>query len=207
MMKAKSNYRAVLTADLIDSTKNASKPWLEVLKRTLQSLGRTPLEWDIFRGDSFQLICDVQDALQYSLYLKSSMRQLEGIDVRIAIGIGAVDLPIENITEANGDAFLLSGRCFDNLRQNLAINTGNSKADEQLNLLLELALLQMDNWTDIEAQTLAPAFFDLQLTQLSLADKLSKSQSTISATLKRSGFDAVRKLEAYYRQNIWSWIP
>lgn len=206
-MKVKSKYRAVLTADLIDSTKNASKPWLEALKITLQSLGKTPYDWDIFRGDSFQLICEVPDALQYSLYVKSSIRQLEGIDVRIAIGIGAVNLPIENITEATGTAFLFSGRCFDNLRQNLAISTGNSKADEQLNLLLELALLQMDNWTDVEAQTLAPAFLDLQLTQLSLASKLLKSQSTISATLKRSGFDAIRKLEAYYRQNIWSWIP
>ncbi|MFN3528888.1 MAG: transcriptional regulator [Bacteroidia bacterium] len=180
--------------------------WLPKLRSTLALIGPSPTDWDIYRGDSFQLVCAVPDALKWCLFIKCSIREIEGLDVRMAVGIGEVNLPIANITEASGLAFILSGHAFDQLKQNIAISTGKEKIDEQLNLLLQLALISMDNWSVTEAQTLRAAFLDLNITQMALAAKLQKSQSTISATLKRSGYEAIKKLEAYYRKNIWSWI-
>jgi hypothetical protein len=205
-MKNKRKYRAVITADLIDSSQKHANEWLPKLRSTLSYIGQNPADWDIYRGDSFQLICAVPDALKWCLFIKCCIREIEGLDVRMAVGIGQVNLPITNITEASGLAFMLSGHAFDELKQNIAFNTGDEKTNEQLNVMLQLALISMDNWSVTEAQTLSPAFLDLNITQVALAAKLQKSQSTISATLKRSGYDAIKKLEAYYRKNIWSWI-
>ena len=46
---------SILTGDLINSRKKKESSWLKTLKMTLETFGTTPKNWQIYRGDSFQL--------------------------------------------------------------------------------------------------------------------------------------------------------
>ena len=53
----------VLTGDIINSRKVPPQRWLPVLKKTLSFHGKHPSAWEIFRGDSFQIQTDAEQAL------------------------------------------------------------------------------------------------------------------------------------------------
>ena len=125
------------------------------------------------------------------------------MDVRIAIGLGEKNYDATKITESNGPAFVNSGECFENLKKlNLAIRTANKKFDEQINLLLELALLTMDNWTPAIAKTVQCALDNPDMNQKQLASLLNKSQGNISEELKKAGFDEVQKMIQFYKAQL-----
>src|SRR5690606_21391599 len=116
--------------------------------RVLDQYGKEPLECELFPGDSFQLIVEADDAMQASIHIQAGSKQLAGLDVRIAIGIGTQTKQSKKITEATGPAFIRSGECFDNLKkQTLAISSPNEQFDENMNMMISLATLIMDNWS------------------------------------------------------------
>ena len=55
---------AVITGDIINSKKSSPKLWLEALKTILNNYGSSPLVWEVYRGDSFQLEVNPKDALK-----------------------------------------------------------------------------------------------------------------------------------------------
>ncbi len=192
---------AILTADIINS--RTQQNWLPVLKAVLNRLGDEPKDWEIYRGDSFQLEVKPTEALYSALLIKSAVKSLDGIDVRIAIGLGDKTHDGAKITEANGSAFVNSGTCFDRLKkQTLALQSDNTDFDTQFNLILELACLTMDNWTPVSAQVFHQKLLHPQLNQTELSEMLGKSQSTISATLHRAGYDELTKMLQYYSQTL-----
>ncbi|MAW93821.1 MULTISPECIES: transcriptional regulator [unclassified Leeuwenhoekiella] len=192
---------AILTADIINS--RTQQNWLPVLKEVLNHLGDEPKDWEIYRGDSFQLEVSPKKALYAALLLKSGIKSLEGVDVRIAIGLGNKTHNVGKITESNGSAFINSGTCFDRLKkQTLALQSDDSIFDAQFNLIFELACLTMDNWTPVSAQVFHQKLLHPQLNQTELSEMLGKSQSTISATLNRAGYDELTKMLQYYSQTL-----
>lgn len=156
---------------------------------------------DISRGDSFQIMLDEpEDALFASvlLLLKFGVfsEKNNKLAARISIGIGSVEyLPYSgNVGEADGQAFRLSGKKLDNMKEegkHLLITTANPA----LNLILESQCAFFDNmaarWTGVQKGILLEKFSGL--TQDEIALKLGKSQSTISQSLKAAGFDVLRK--------------
>ena len=48
---------AVITGDIINSQKSDSELWLPKLKELLGSWSTTPENWEVYRGDEFQLKC------------------------------------------------------------------------------------------------------------------------------------------------------
>jgi len=46
---------SIITGDIINSRKLPSSIWLDGLKRILNAHGLQPKNWEIFRGDAFQL--------------------------------------------------------------------------------------------------------------------------------------------------------
>ena len=46
---------AVLTGDIVDSTHQEKDAWLPALKSALINWGKEGKEWEIYRGDEFQL--------------------------------------------------------------------------------------------------------------------------------------------------------
>lgn len=195
---------AIITGDIVNSRDVEATLWMETLKRTLQLYGQEPKDWEIYRGDSFQLKTTPLDALFCSFLLKSSIKTFKQLDVRIAIGIGDSDYVSEKITASNGSAFVNSGECFEALKkQTLAIKTEWKDFDERFNLLLEILSLVIDDWTPISSTAIYNMLQFPELNQKELAEKLDKkSQSTISEALKRGGFDEMQKLLAYYKNEI-----
>ena len=67
--------KAVITGDIINSRKVASALWMGDLKDILKDYGNEPKDWEIYRGDSFQLIINPVDALEIALLIKAAIKQ------------------------------------------------------------------------------------------------------------------------------------
>lgn len=194
---------AILTGDIKNSTEHDVTNWLPKLKTALTQYGQEPQQWEIYRGDSFQLETTPEKALEAAVYIKACLKQLRGIDVRIAIGLGDKSHDSAKLTESNGSAFVNSGRCFEELKkQNLALKSDHESFNDHINLLLELALLTMDDWTPAISLTIKNAIENPNKNQKELAAILSKSQGNISEELNRGGFDVLQKMLRFYTDQL-----
>lgn len=197
------NYKAVITGDIVNSREVNSNRWMTPLKKVFNSIGNEPISWEIFRGDSFQLIVEPNDALRVALIIKSTIKQFKELDVRMAIGVGEVDYQADKITESNGTAFVNSGECFDSMKkETLKFKSPWIKFDLTMNVMLALGRLTMDNWTPASSEIIQLALQNPDLKQMEMAQKLDKPQSNISVGLKRGGFDEIEQLLNYYRTEI-----
>lgn len=194
---------SIITGDIINSKSSEPKKWLNTLKEILNQYGKQPKQWDVFRGDSFQLETKPEEALKAAILIKSSIKQFKNIDVRIAIGIGEKTYSSDKITESNGTAFINSGECFDDLKKTtLAIKSPFEHFDVQTNIMFDLALLTINSWTSTSAKLIKTALEKPELTQVELAKHFNTTQSNISKGLKRGGFDEISKLLHYYNAQV-----
>ena len=194
---------AVITGDVINSRKSPSALWQDSLKGVLAEYGMNGPDWELYRGDSFQLKIEVNEALLAAIHIKASFKRHSGLDVRMGIGIGSEDSKADRVTSATGQAYVLSGTCFDGLKkQTMAIATPHEFLNEILDVMLSLALLTMDTWSDTVAAVICKVIEHPQKKQATIATLMGKSQSNISEALKRGGFEEVRKLEQFYRKQI-----
>ena len=194
---------AVITGDIINSRAEDVGVWLPDLKAELKKIGSDPKDWEIYRGDSFQLKTTPEQALKIALVLKTVLKQFKTLDVRMAIGIGEESYTAEKVTEANGSAYINSGECFEDLKkQTLAIKTPWQEFNIVLNLVLDVLELTINNWTPNYALLIKESLKDTSVTQKELADRLDKKQSNISTSLKKAGFDEILKILDYYNTQI-----
>lgn len=191
---------AVLTGDIINSREGNTANWLNELKRILRLYGQEPQQWQVFRGDSFQLSVTPEKALLAAIHLKAGIRQTKTQDVRIGIGLGEENHSAKKISESNGPAYILSGACFESLKkQTLAISSSRPELDNALNLMLSLALLTANQWSSTVARVITEALEHPEMNQQELAGSLKKSQSSVSEALKRGGFDEIMNLNGFYQ--------
>lgn len=194
---------SIITGDIINSRKKTPESWMITLKNTLSALGKTPKDWEIFRGDSFQLETLPEDALKGCVIIKSAIKQYKTLDVRLAIGLGDKTYDAITITESNGSAFVNSGECFEGLKkQTLALKSNFKDFDTTINIMLELANLTMNNWSVTSSTLINTTLNNPNLNQKELGKWLGKSQSNISEGLKRGGYDEISKLLHYYNTQV-----
>ena len=192
---------AVITGDIINSTEKASVNWLEELKSVLNQYGSNPNKWEIYRGDSFQLKIPIEKAILVAFHIKATIKQIKNKDVRMGIGIGKEDYVSKKISESNGTAYQNSGLCFESLKKsNLAIRSNDADWDEPLSIMLELILFIADKWTESQAEVIKAIIENPKKNQNQLAKLLEKTQSTISASLDRSGFESLVRIIEYYKK-------
>ena len=72
---------AIITGDIINSRVVDPQLWMDKLKEILNTVGSEPMDWEIYRGDSFQLKTEPQKALLTAILLKSSIRH-RGVRLR-----------------------------------------------------------------------------------------------------------------------------
>ena len=84
----------------------------------------------------------------------------------------------------------------------LAIKSLTPEFDIQMNLLLDLAQLTMNNWTQKSSEAIKISIENPNSTQKDLAVLVNKTQSTISESLKIAGYEEVMKMERYYRTQV-----
>lgn len=196
---------SVITGDIIGSRHQKSKHWLEDLKKILNSFGQTPSQWEVYRGDEFQVeIKKPEDALLAAILIKAHLRTIKS-DARMSIGFGDKTHTADRISESNGSAFINSGELFETLKKQkvtLAIRTADQALDEKMNLMLQLALTFMDNWLVQSAEFVAVAIENPTLSQEELGQKLGINQAAVSRRQKRAQFDLVLNLDRYFRTQI-----
>lgn len=196
---------SVITGDIIGSRQQKSNHWVEDLKKILRPFGATPSQWEVYRGDEFQIeVKNPEEALLTAILVKAHLRAIKS-DARMSIGFGDKTHNAEKISESNGSAFIHSGELFETLKKQkvtLALRTGNLEMDEKLNLMLQLALTFMDNWLVQSAEFVALAIENPSLSQEELGQKLGINQAAVSRRQKRAQFDLVMNLDRYFRTQI-----
>jgi hypothetical protein len=195
----------ILTGDIINSRKLPSKKWIDDLKAMFQLFGKTPNDWEIYRGDEFQLeIKNPEHALLIAFQIKSFFKSVN-LDVRMSLGFGDKTYKARKITESNGSAFVRSGELFETLKKqklNLALSTGDIALDEEINLLLRLSMAFMDNWLQQSAEFILVAIQNPTLSQEEIGGKLGINQAAVSRRQKRSQYELMMQVDHYFRKKI-----
>jgi hypothetical protein len=198
---------SIITGDIINSRKLTPKAWIEDLKKLLAETGKSPVDWEIYRGDEFQLeVSDPAQALMVALRIKALLKTVK-VNVRMSIGIGDKTHKAKKISESNGSAFVRSGETFETLKKQkttLAVNSGNPEFDAEMNLMLRLGLTVMDHWLAQSAEFVLIATTHQSLSQEELGQKLGINQAAVSRRRKRSQFDLIMELETFYRNKVKS---
>ncbi|NRT16768.1 hypothetical protein HNP99_003141 [Flavobacterium sp. 28A] len=196
---------SIITGDIINSRKTTSTEWILGLKQLLNTLGNNPEQWEIYRGDEFQLeVATPTEALHHALLIKAYLKSIK-LDARMSIGFGEKNYAAKKISESNGSAFIRSGELFDTLKKqknNLAINTSVIDFDEEINLMLRLGLTFMDNWLAQSAELVLITLQNPTLSQDEIGQLLNINQAAVSRRRSRAKFDLVLELDDYFRKKI-----
>lgn len=197
---------AILTGDIIHS-RNVPDPalWLDPLKETLNRFGKSPKNWEIFRGDSMQLEVSPDQALLTALQIKATIKTIKNLDIRIAIGIGSKTYEAAGVSESNGEAYVFSGETLEMLKQekkNLSFRSPWQSLDEEMNIILNLLLVIADNWSTTSAQTALLVLQQPELSQQEMAEKIGISQSSVSARFNRAHLHEILPVIAYFQKRI-----
>ncbi|WP_073093792.1 hypothetical protein [Cyclobacterium lianum] len=193
---------AILTGDIKESRKVPAKIWMQLLKTELDTWGKAGKDWEIYRGDSFQLkVAEPEKALQAAIRLKAGIKSQAPLDIRIGIGLGEEDFRTGRLLENNGTAYVHSGEAFEELsesHQDILIKSPFEGFDQDINLMLKLAMEILDTWTEHSAKTVYLAMTHPEKTQTALGKLEGISQHAISGRLSRARFDAIRALLVYF---------
>lgn len=196
---------SIIIGDIINSRKLPVKKWLLPLKQFLNNQGKSPKDWEIFRGDQFQLeVKNPEEALLIAIQIKALLKNIK-LDARMSIGIGEKTYNAKKISESNGSAFVNSGDLFENLKKEkntLAIKSGNAIFDYEINLALRLALVTMDSWLPQSSEFVSVAIKNQSLSQEQIGAILNINQAAVSRRKSRSQFDLIMEFDAYYRAKI-----
>jgi len=209
---------AVITGDIINSRVLAAPlSWLRPLKVLFSEWGNTPANWEIYRGDSFQLeIKDPLRALEVAMRIKAVIKAVQAeeedkrtspIDVRMAIGIGVKEYTAERISESNGTAFVYSGEQFEKIKKekiSLAIRTPWLEFDREMNLYVRLALIAMDNWSIGSGELMNILLKHPDLNQQQIADMLNIEQNSASGRYKRAYVEEMLLMESMFKEKLKS---
>jgi len=202
---------SVITGDIFHSRKVSAGIWLNALQAELKKYGATPEKWEITRGDSFQLeVGDPVEGLRTAIKIKAAIKQIKGIDVRMAIGIGEKDHFSERISECNGTAFAFSGRKFDTLKKekvNLAVSSNEKSEndfDRDINLLIRLGLIAMNRWTTRSAEIVLLKLENPDKSQEEIGKllKTKLKQNAVSGRLKRAFYDEISVILKFFETQI-----
>jgi len=199
---------SIITGDIIQSQKaDQAAVWLNPLKAMFEEIGETPHDWEIYRGDSFQLTTEPEESLRLAILIKSIIKKIKkpALDVRLAIGIGYAYQRENRVSESNDEPFVFSGKLLDEIKSrkvNMAIKTNWPDFDVEINMMLKLALIIMNSWTSNTAETAELLFRKPGITQVEIAEILGLAQSTVNDRIKRGSIYEIIELEQYYREKV-----
>jgi len=200
--------QAVITGDIVNSTKLKAAKEKKLLMMLQDVL--SPYQYEFYRGDSFQVYQkNAAASLKTALLCRTAAICISpgndeniATDIRISVGIGAVKAPIKMLSNAKGEAFVLSGRTFDEISKTntrLAISTSNALAHEGLQVIADYINAIFKVMTSKQATVI----FELLKgqTQQVVAEKLKKSKSTIHQHVGSGRWAEIEKLLQQF-QNI-----
>jgi hypothetical protein len=220
--------KAVITGDIVQST-GLSARHRQVLmvniEKALKAWDKSfKMKSEMFRGDSFQCLMGPVNALRAALVIKTHIRSLNPselykaqklkspkqksvvfsanyiFDARIAIGIGDTEPVTQKLASSHGEAFTLSGRLLDdikNTRQTLAIATDDPFDDE---LATEAILLDalIGKTSALQCRVLNLKLLDY--TEIQIARKLGIYQSAVNQRSSAASWHAIEKMISRFEE-------
>lgn len=199
---------AVITADMVNSTRFTSEQTGQWLTELINVLRNDPVfDWElkpeIYRGDSFQGVLKTWDqALRVAILSRVIMRShTVKTDLRIAIGIGKTDLITDRPGTSDGEAFRLSGRLADQIRQKksriaFALPVPSTPLESTMDLLETL----IGGWSTAQCEVVHALLLNQNITQI--AEKLSISQPAVSQRVASAKWWAVESVLASFQSHI-----
>ena len=195
----------IITGDVKGSRRAKSQNWLDGLKQLFQQFGKTPKDWEIYRGDEFQLeVKNPEEALLVAFQVKAYLRSIK-LDARMSIGFGDKTYKAKKISESNGTAFVNSGIGFESLKKNkttLSIHSSTKNFDKEMNLILRLGLSFMDNWLAQSAEFVLITIQNPKLSQEEIGSKLGINQAAVSRRRKRANFDLLMEINSAFVEKL-----
>lgn len=200
-----------MTGDIVGYSRteqNQRRRIVAALKASLREANaimppRTRLEFQVYRGDSFQgVAADPPLALRAAILVRAglrsrlrSARRREAADCRIAIGIGAIDsLPRKAVSEGDGEAFRRSGPVLDSMKGDRRLSVHSPWPEIDSELATELALLDIvaRRWSPEQAEAVIGHLKGV--IQADVAKTMGISQPAVVSRLKVAGGSAVEGL-------------
>jgi hypothetical protein len=199
---------AILTGDIVNSTQLLPEQEIRLIK--VLRLFMAGQAYEFYRGDSFQVyIKKPVEALRLALACRglaigiTEESEKEISDIRISIGIGEVILPIGNLGVAKGEAFLLSGRQFDQLQQTeqrLAISCSEPIANIGFQVMADYLDSIYSRMTAKQANLIVELLRGV--TQQQFAVTNNKSKSTVSQLANAGRWPEIERLLKQYEMLI-----
>lgn len=196
---------AVITGDIINSQHTDPELWVPALTQLFEGWGRSSVDWELYRGDEFQVRTEPTNVFWNFLAIKSLVKKNENLDVRISMGIGDQSYVATKITQCQGSAFTYSGRGLETIKKEgstFHITTPNEKLSRELMLTLKWASLEFDRWSPALAEVIYELVHHTEITQDELAKKLQVTQSSISQRIKRANFDLLKETDGFFREKM-----
>lgn len=195
----------IITGDIKGSRRAKSANWLEGIKQLFQKFGKNPIDWEIYRGDEFQLeVKNSEEALLVAFQIKAYLRTIS-LDARMSIGLGDKTYKAKRISESNGSAFINSGEAFNLMKKNkttLVLQSSNKDFNQEINLLLRLGLSFMDNWLSQQAEFVLLAIQNPDFSQEEIGELLKINQAAVSKRRKRANFDLLMEINTAYVEKL-----
>lgn len=192
------NTPAVITGDIINFTKLPAASRKALIEDTEELLKRwitQKTNAEIFRGDSYQVLFEdaltaITKSIQLISWFKKHSEEESSVylSTRISIGIGEVSYHGKNVLNSDGEAFHLSGRNFDTMKEDeyLSIHTNDPQQNLTIEIILNFVNKYLGNWNKGQAEVI---FWHLEgKNQQEIAKMLSISQPSVNSRLKTAGW-------------------
>lgn len=187
---------AVLTGDIVKSSA-LPEGGLAQIFAGLEAAATAVAEWqDVIprltraRGDSWQAVCAAPFAFRAALAFRAGVRMTgKAHDTRIGLGSGDGTVTGADLADADGAAFVASGRALDDMARTARLATDS--APLALQTALPLADHISSRWTVRQAQIALASLAVPAPTQDALAERFEVSRQTVHSLQEAAGIRAL----------------
>jgi hypothetical protein len=204
----KGKLYAVITGDIVSFSKlptekrqtlsRIMKNGSETLRKTFK--GSVPLEADLFRGDSWQLlVSDAALSLRVGLFFRAHLREAMGtgkFDTRMAIAVGTVDfVPDDRVSKGDGQAYRHSGNALEQMTRgsNMCFRFPGYEIEESLDVLVHLVDVLAMNWSEKQALAITGALQGLKQEKIGSLREPPITEQSVNRHLQRADWFAIEK--------------
>lgn len=212
---------ASISADIVSSTSLTIQSTIELndyIKKILEILES---QYDGFwgrlvRGDTIECILEhPKDALEIAIILKSWVKAFKPSEdseyprfskygLRLAIGIGKMNIVHRELDMMDGEAIYRSGRSLDMLKgrskYSMIISMSQEQYEEPLNIILSLINQLLNNATSRKCLILCERL--LLPTSNEVAEKMGITVSGVNQTLNELGWSNIEQAIKFYHKTI-----
>ena len=212
---------ASISADIVSSTSLTIQSKIELNDYIRKILEILESQYDGFwgrlvRGDTIECaLTHPEEALEIAIIIKSwvkAFKPLEGSEylrfskygLRLAIGIGEMDIVNKSLDMMDGEAIYRSGRSLDmlkgRLKYSMTISMSQEQYEEPFKIILSLINQLLNNATSRKCLILCERL--LLSSSHKVAEKMGITVSGVNQTLNEIGWSSIEQAIKFYHKTI-----